>query len=432
MKTKLKRIAEIARKKLKEKFTSLYHLLNIEMLKRSHYNLPANRAVGVDGVSKEDYEAGLDENLAELVKRLKSMSYRPQPVRRVYIPKENNRLRPLGIPAYEDKIVQQALKEVLESIYEQDFLDCSYGFRPNRSCHDALKQLNRTIEKERINYVVDADIRGFFDNVDHKWMVRCLEQRIADPNIIRLVVRFLKAGVMEQGVWEPSTSGTAQGGNISPLLANIYLHYVLDLWFEKVVKKNLRGMAFIYRYADDFVCCFEHKEEAEAFFRALKKRLAKFGLEIAEEKSKILAFGRNAQKGARDSGRSKPETFDFLGFTHYCSQSRKGRFRVKRRTSRKKLRQKLKEFNRWIKASRNKPRELVWKRVAQKLIGHHRYYAITDNIVMVSNYQYEILRYVFKWLNRCSQRRSYTWRKFWRVCDANIPKPRIYVNIYDL
>ncbi len=432
MGTVLARIAEIARNKPEEKFTSLYHHINVELLLKCHRELPANKAAGVDQVTKAAYEANLTENLNDLVERLKQWSYRPQPVRRAYIPKGDGKtMRPLGILAYEDKLVQLALTKLLEPIFEQDFLSFSYGFRPGRSCHDALRELNRMIEKDKVSYVVDADIRGFFDHVNHQWLMKCLEQRVADPNITRLITRLLRAGIMENGRWEPSEEGTVQGGNISPLLANIYLHFVLDLWFERVVKKNCRGDAAIIRYCDDFVCCFQYKEDAEKFYLELKQRLAKFGLEIAEEKSKVIAFGRFAGVNCKKKGLRKPDTFDFLGFTHYCGKSRDDRFRVKRKTSRKKFNAKVKAFKLWIQGARHQDIKDTWKKVHSKLHGHYRYYGITDNSEMLYNYRYAVKKLLFKWLNRRSQRKSFNYEEYNRFLKMNpLPIPRIHVNIY--
>lgn len=292
MNTKLDRIAEIARNKPKEKFTSLMHLVNKEMLLKCHYELSGNKATGVDDVTKKQYESNLDDNINNLVNRLKSFSYKPQPVRRVYIDKAcSNKKRPLGIPAYEDKIVQSAINKILKSIYEQDLMDSSFGFRENRSCHDALKILDKYLCRRRTNYIVDADIKGFFDNVDHKWMMKFLEHRIDDKNLLRYIARFLKSGVMDNGKFMKAYEGTPQGGIISPTLANIYLHYVIDIWFNNFIKKRCNGLAYIVRYADDFVCCFQYENEAKAFYGALKVRLEKFGLEIAEDKTKIIYFG---------------------------------------------------------------------------------------------------------------------------------------------
>lgn len=354
METKLARIAEIAKTKPKEAFTSLYHYLNGEMLLQCHHELRADKAAGIDAVTKEEYAKNLEGNINNLVERLKKHSYKPQPVLRVYIPKDNGKdKRPLGIPAYEDKIVELGLKKILQEIYEADFLNFSYGFRPKRSCHDALIELDNKIIWTT-SYIVDADIKGFFDNVNHEWLIKFIGVRIADPNIKRLIMKFLKAGVMNEGTIEPTEVGTPQGSIISPLLANVYLHYSLDLWFEKAIKPKLKGEASLVRYADDFVCCFQHKEEAEQFYAALKERLAKFELEIAENKSKIIEFGRYAAGSRKTKGLGKPETFDFLGFTHYCSRSQSGKFITKRKTSKKKFKAKVKAFTMWIKRAKDK------------------------------------------------------------------------------
>jgi RNA-directed DNA polymerase len=434
METKLLRIAELAKSKPKMKFTSLTHLLNEQTLTQCHQELPNKKATGVNGTTKEQYSENMEENIRDLVSRLKSKSYRPVPVRRMYIPKLNsNKKRPLGIPEHEDKIVQKGITKILNTIYENDFLDCSFGFRPNRNCHDALKILNQYIEKRAVSYVVDVDIKGFFDNVDHKWMIEFLKLRIADPNLLRIISRFLKGGYMEEGKKYKTDNGTPQGGVISPILANVYLHYVLDLWFEKVVRKQCKGQAYIVRYADDFVCCFQHKSEAQQFFHSLKLRLKKFKLEIAEDKTKIIPFGRFAENNAKREGNSKPATFDFLGFTHYCGKSKQGKFRVKRKTSRKKVQGKLRETKEWLKTNRNKDIHTIMDRFRRSLIGYYNYYCITDNTQIVNNFKEKIEYLLFKWLNRRSQRKSFTWDKFRLFLNKYpLPSPRIKVNIYDL
>lgn len=431
METKLARIAEKAKANPKEVFTSLYHYLNEELLTQCHNELSADKAAGVDEVTKEEYEKDLKGNISKLVERLKKHSYKPQPVRRVYIPKDNGKVRPLGIPAYEDKIVQQGLKKILEKIYENDFLNNSYGFRPGRSCHDALKELGKRI-MGKTNHIVDADIKGFFDNVSHEWMMKFIGVRIADPNITRLINKFLKAGVMEEGKIEPTEVGTPQGGVISPLLANVYLHYALDLWFEIAIKPKMRGEASLVRYADDFVCCFQYKEEAEQFYAELKERLAKFGLEIAVNKSKIIEFGRFAAGNRKAKGIGKPETFDFLGFTHYCSQTRNGKFTVKRKTSRKKFKAKIKAFATWIREKRDTENiRSIFKTVKRKLQGHYNYYGVTDNYRRIAKYRDIVGKLTFKWLNRRSQRKSFSWDKFNLYLKQNrLPKPRIRVSLW--
>ncbi|MDR7235956.1 group II intron reverse transcriptase/maturase [Neobacillus drentensis] len=434
MKTKLLRIAELAKFDSKMKFTSLAHLLNNQALVQCHLELPNKKATGINGTTKEQYSENLEGNMEDLVSRLKSKSYRPVPVRRMYIPKLNSdKKRPLGIPEHEDKIVQKGITKILNTIYENDFLDCSFGFRPNRNCHDALKILNYYIEKKSVNYIVDVDIKGFFDNVDHTWMMEFLKLRIADPNLLSIISRFLKGGYMEEGKKYKTDNGTPQGGVISPILANVYLHYVLDLWFEKRVRKQCKGQAYIVRYADDFVCCFQYKSEAEQFFHSLKLRLKKFNLEIAEDKTKIIPFGRFAEINANQKGRSKPDTFDFLGFTHYCGKSKHGNFRVKRKSSSKKVRGKLKETKEWLKSNRSKDIHMIMDRFKRSLIGYYNYYCITDNTQNVNNFKDTIEYLLFKWLNRRSQRKSFTWDKFRLFLNKYpLPSPRIKVNIYEL
>ena len=434
METKLLRIAELAKSDPKMKFTSLAHLLNVQSLIQCHHELPNNKATGVNGTTKEQYAESLEENIMDLTNRLKSKSYRPIPVRRMYIPKLNsNKKRPLGIPEHEDKIVQKGIAKVLNAIYENDFLDCSFGFRPNRNCHDALKILNFYIEKRLVSYVVDVDIKGFFDNVDHKWMMEFLKHRITDPSLLRIISRFLKGGYMEEGRRYKTDKGTPQGGVISPILANVYLHYVLDLWFEKVVRKQCEGQAYMVRYADDFVCCFQHKREAIQFYESLKLRLKKFNLEIAEDKTKVIPFGRFAENNAKRTGNGKPATFDFLGFTHYCGKSKQGKFRVKRKSSRKKVQGKLKESKEWLKSNRNKNIHLIMERFRRSLVGYYNYYCITDNSQTVNDFKEKIEILLFKWLNRRSQRKSFTWDKFRLFLQMfPLPKPRIRVNIYEL
>jgi len=428
MRTKLERIARIAKERPEERFTSLVHLINEESLIRAHRQMKAKKAPGVDKVTKDKYEENLTENVRGLITRMKRNSYRPQPVLRRYISKiGTTESRPLGIPAYEDKLVQLALKEILEAVYEQDFLNCSYGFRPHRGCHEALKALNYSIEKKEINYLADIDIKGFFEHLDHRRLMEFLSIRIADPKIKRLVVKFLKAGIMEEGRLLPTSEGTPQGGIISPLLANIYLHYVLDLWFIETVKKRCKGSAYLIRYADDFVCCFQYQEEAYRFYQELTERLKTFNLEVAEDKSKIIAFGKDSLN------RLKPTTFDFLGFTHYASKSKKGKFRVKRKTSRKKFTASLRRCKDWLRTNRNMEIKIIMGKLTTKLLGYYHYYGITDNTKPLVSFRTEVSKLLFKWLNRRSQKKSFDWNKFNLFLRRYpLPYPKIYVHIYDL
>lgn len=431
METKLARIAEIAKAKPKERFTNLVHLVNETLLTQCHRELKSRKSTGIDNVTKEAYEVDFVDNISRLHQALKAMSYKPQAVKRTYIPKGGSiKLRPLGIPAYEDKIVQLALSKILTAIYEQDFLDTSYGFRPERNCHDALRTLHNTIMSKKINWIVDADIEGFFDNVNHEWMRRALEVRIKDPQIIRLVMRILKAGIMEQGVIKPSLMGTPQGGVISPILANIYLHYILDLWFDRIIKRSLSGSAYMIRYADDFICCFQYRKEAYRFLEALEKRLAKFGLKLAAEKTRIIEFGMFAAQSRRSKGEGKPEPFDFLGFTHYCGLSRNGKFRVKRRTSKQKLNGAVARIKQWLKQARYLPVRDIIKGLNLRLVGHFRYYGVTDNSPGISSFLHIVTGLLFKWLNRRSQRNSYTWENFKKLLSVYpLQKARIYVSV---
>lgn len=289
--TKLARIAQISKEKPKEVFTSIYHLLNEEMLMLCHKELDGNKATGIDGITKAEYEENLEENIKNLAKELQNMSYVPSPAKRVYIPKANGKMRGLAIANYEDKIVQLGMKKIIEAIFEPKFPNCMYGFRPNKSCHDALKALNRNIENGKVSYIVDADIKGYFDHVDHEWLIRCVEQHIKDPRVIRMIKRFLKAGIIEKTAKIDTTEGTPQGSILSPVLANIYMYYVIALWFEKKVKLKFKGESYVTIYADDTVFCFQYKEEAEIFMNELlPSRLRKFGLELATDKTKLLSF----------------------------------------------------------------------------------------------------------------------------------------------
>ena len=438
METKLRTLTEKARRDVKLRFTSLAHYLDENFLKGCYEEIrrkkaPGGRpkAPGVDGVVIEEYGKDLDANLKDLVARMKAKAYRPQPVRRVYIPKLDGGERPLGILAAEDKIVQLGIAKILSAIYETDFLGVSYGFRPGRNAHQAVARVGQAITRQPVNYVVDMDIEKFFDSMSQDWLIKCLEVRIADPSLIRLVVRFLKSGVMEEGKWTQTELGAPQGGNLSPVLSNIFLHYVLDLWMEKKIRPTLKGYAEYCRFADDFVVCFEREDEAKAFSEELKARLAKFGLKLSEKKSGVIAFGRSIWEKARNEG-GRIGTFDFLGFTHYCGKSRKGAFRLGRKTSSKKFRAKLKAMNLWLKTVRNMvPLEEWWPVLCAKLRGHYSYYGISGNIRALQAFYWMTQKWAFKWINRRSQKRSYNWEQFYRYLQWNpLPRPRIYHPLY--
>ena len=432
MKVKLKQIAMKAKQDKRVKFTSLAHHINEENLAECYLELKRNKACGIDGVTKEAYGKNLEENLKQLVTSLKNKSYRPKAVKRVYIPKAGkDEKRKLGLPSVEDKLVQMMLKKLLESVFEADFVNHSYGFRPGRSCHDAIKALDNSVMTKPVNTIVEVDIRKYFDTVNHYWLQRCLEERIADPNILWLVRRFLKAGVMEEGNLLASNVGTPQGGVISPLLANIYLHYVLDLWFEKRIKPRSKGYMELIRYCDDFVVCCESEHDAKDFLVSLKQRLSKFNLEVAEDKTQLLKFGRRAWQLAQKH-KEKVATFNFLGFTHYCTKSRRGKFIMGHRTSKENLSRKLKEAKIWLKKVRNQRRLTEWWPVLKaKLIGHYNYFGISGNFHCLKKFYSRIFSMVFTWINRRSQKKSMTFDQYLKYLEYNpLPTPRICYALY--
>ena len=431
METKLGRIADKSAREARPIFTSLYHLLNEEMLLKCHRELSGNKAVGIDEVTKEEYSRNLEENIQRLVTKLKHKAYKPQPVKRVYIPKANGSKRPLGIAAYEDKIVQLGLKKILEAVYEPKFQNEMYGFRPRRNCHMAIKSMCGSIIRKRIDYVVDADIKGFFDHMNHEWVLKFVGYYIKDPNILNLINKFLKAGVLDEGRYETISEGSVQGGNISPILANIYMHHVLVLWYKAYFEKRGRGNSFLVVYADDFIAGFETKSEAERYYRELQERLRKYGLEIEMSKSRLLEFGRYAKERRKRRGEGRPETFDFLGFTFYCGETLEGKYCVIPRTNSKRFRKSLKEMNLWLKHNRNIPLKELMPRLNQKLVGHYRYYGVSYNVQMLVKYHYYVVNMLFKWLNRRSQKKSFTWEQFHMMLTYYpIAKPKRYVNLY--
>lgn len=432
VKTKLHRIAEKARKEPGFKFTSLYHLMNEELLRECFQRLRKDAVAGTDKVTKEEYAENLEANLRDLTERLQRMAYKPQAVRRKYIPKPGStKQRPLGIPCFEDKLVQAGLVRILEAVYEQDFYDDSYGFRPERSCHQALRALSETVENGPINHIVEADIKGFFDHVNQEWLMKFLSHRTEDKRIQRMVKRTLKAGVLEDGTIAVSDAGTPQGGVISPLLANIYLHYVLDLWFAKVFKGKCTGFARLIRYADDFIVCFQHKADAEKFSMELLERLARFGLEVEPTKTRVMEFGRFAIQNAKARG-ERTGTFDFLGFTHYCGTRRDGKgFRMKRATARKRFTAKVHAFKNWLKYARTQKTVELWQGAIVRLRGHYGYYGVTDNLPGIKRFAEEIKKLMFKWLNRRGKRGCLNWEKFCEMLKRfPLPEPRVRVSMF--
>ncbi len=428
---KLSLITGHARRDPDFQFTSLAHLLNVEYLRDCYKSLNRNKAVGIDNVRWEEYGRNLDENLVLLVSKLKRKKYKPIAARRVYIPKSKTEKRPLGISALENKIVERGITWILESIYEQDFLNCSYGFRPKRNCHQALKELNDLIMFQPVNHIVEADIKGFFDNVSHEKLMESIRIRIKDTTLLNLIEKFLKAGYVDDGILVKSDTGTPQGSILSPMLANIFLHYVLDTWFETTVKSRVRGFCEIVRYADDFVCVVRYADDAKRIERGLQNRFNKYGLEIHPTKSRNISFGRFERENARTQNR-RANTFDFLGFTHYCDRSRKGNFKVGRKTSGKKYSAKCRSMNTWLKAIRNQVKTKEWWKVLKaKLRGHFQYYGVSENYNGIVRFYKFTLRVVRKWMNRRSQKRTMSWVDFTKYLDHYpLPKPKIVHSLY--
>jgi len=397
---------------------------NVERLKKAYEGLNRKGAAGVDQVTWKEYGERLEENLEDLSGRLQRGAYRARPVRRVYIPKSDGRQRPLGVPALEDKIVQSATAEVLNAVYEQDFVGFSYGFRPGRSQHNALDAVSVGILGRKVSWVLDADIRGYFDAIDHEWLIRFVEHRIGDQRVIRHVKKWLKAGVLEDGKVTRGDHGTPQGGSISPLLANIYLHYVFDLWIQ-AWRKHAKGDVIVVRYADDFVVGFQHRYEAEGFMDELRERLAKFGLELHPDKTRLIEFGRFAASNRKQRGEGKPETFNFLGFTHICGKIRRGRFQVVRLTMKKRFRAKLKELKGELRYRLNRPLPEVGKWLKTVLNGYFQYHAVPGNSRIIWAFRYHVGRLWFRALKRRSQRSKLTWERMERIIDRHLPRPRI-------
>lgn len=408
--TKLALVSRRARENSKFQFTSLAHLLNVEFLRECYQSLGKEKACGIDGMSWHDYGKDLDANLIDLVNRLKAKRYHPLPAKRVYIPKGETGKRPLGLPAIEDKIVQKGIARILGAIYEADFCDCSYGFRPGRSCHQALKAVDAAIMSRPVSYVIEADIQGFFDHVCHDWMMRFLQVRIRDSSLLLLIRRFLKAGYVDSGLLVRTDEGTPQGGPLSPMLANIVLHYVLDLWFAKRVQPQVRGYCHLVRYADDFLVLVQYRDSADRIERLLWQRFARFGLTLHPQKTRTVSFGRFERDRAGREGR-KANTFEFLGLTHYCGLSRRGRFLLGRKTSRKRFARACRQLACWLRDARPLAMKLWWPQLAAKLRGHYQYYGVSGNSRMIWRFNYVAMRTLHKWLNRRSQCKSFTWRQ---------------------
>jgi RNA-directed DNA polymerase len=421
----LDRVREVARRDKEARFTALLHHVDLNRLRAAYWAINPKAATGVDGVTWSTYGQDLEANLRDLHARVHAGRYRARPSRRVYIPKADGRQRPLGIASLEDKILQRAVVEVLNAIYEVDFVGFSYGFRPGRSPHDALDALAAGIVKKKVNWVLDADIRDFFTSLDQDWLQKFLEHRIADRRVLRLIRKWVKAGVIEEGSWSETTVGTPQGASASPLLANVYLHYVFDRWARQWRRRNAGGDVVITRFADDFVTGFEHKADAQRFLSDLRERFAKFGLELHPDKTRLIEFGRFAaeRRGARGVG--KPETFDFLGFTHYCGKTRSGRFWLKRKTISKRMRAKLVEVKDQLKRRRHLPIPEQGKWLASVVRGHLAYYAVPGNTDAIAAFRDQVRRLWFKALRRRSQRTRINWDRMSRIATRWLPPARI-------
>ena len=419
-------VRQVAKARKQERFTALLHHLSVDLLRDSFYALKRQAAPGVDGVTWEEYETGLEDRMADLHGRVHRGAYRAQPSRRVYIPKADGRQRPLGVAALEDKIVQQAVVTILNQIYEVDFKGFSYGFRPGRNPHQALDALTVGIQTKRVNWILDADIRTFFDRMSHEWILQFVDHRVADRRILGLIRKWMMAGVSEQGQWSETTVGTPQGSVASPLLANIYLHYVFDLWVEAWRKKVAEGDVIVVRYADDLVVGFESRTDAERFLEQFRERLAKFGLELHADKTRLIEFGRNAARNRKQRGEGKPETFTFLGFTHYCGKRRSnGSFIVWRKTAKKRMVAKLHAIKAELIRQKHEPTALVGKWLRQVTLGYYQYHAVPGNLNRLGVFMHHLRRMWRAVLARRSQRGQVSWQRHTPLLDRWIPFPRV-------
>jgi group II intron reverse transcriptase/maturase len=417
-------VRRVARRDKKVKFTALLHHVTVDRLRQAFEDVNKKAAAGVDGVTWEQYQANLEENLRGLHGRLRRGAYRVKPSRRVYIPKADGRQRPLGITALEDKIVQRAVVEVLNAIYEEDFIGFSYGFRPGRGQHDALDALTTGIKRKKVCFVLDADVRGFFDAIDHGWLVKFVEHRIADKRVLRLIQKWLSAGVVEDGEWTACEEGTPQGATASPLLANIYLHYVLDLWAQQWRKRTARGDVIITRFADDFIVGFQHRADAERFLRELKERLKQFSLELHPEKTRLIEFGRHAANHRKRAELGAPETFNFLGFTHMCGTTKSGKFQVVRRTMQKRMTAKLHELKSELQQRRHRPIPEQGQWLHSVVRGHFAYYGVPGNEKRLRSFRDQVKRLWLRALRRRGQRDKMNWTRMGRLETRWLPPVR--------
>jgi RNA-directed DNA polymerase len=421
----LERIRKAAKEREKERFTALLHHISIDLLEEAFFDLKANAAPGVDGLTWREYEAEVECKLEDLHARLHRGAYRALPSRRVYIPKPDGRQRPLAVAALEDKIVQSATATVLNAIYEEDFLGFSYGFRPGRGTHDALDALVVGITSTKVNWILDADIRSFFDTVNQDWLIRFVEHRIGDRRIIRLIQKWLKVGVLEDGIVAVSEEGTGQGSVISPLLANIYLHYALDLWAERWRRREATGDMIIVRYADDFIVGFQHENDARRFSNEMRERLQEFALSLHPEKTRLIEFGRCAAENRKRRGLGKPETFNFLGFTFICGKSRRGKFQIKRKSRRDRMRAKLQAIKQELRWRMHQPIPQQGKWLRQVVTGYFNYHAVPTNMSTLTAFLFHVTNLWQRTLRRRSQKDWTTWARIKRLADDWLPKPRI-------
>ncbi|HKU24024.1 MAG TPA: group II intron reverse transcriptase/maturase [Candidatus Sulfotelmatobacter sp.] len=418
-------VRKAARENKEMKFTALLHHLTVDLLRESFYSLKKKAAPGVDGVTWQEYETGIEDRLIDLHGRVHRGAYRAQPSRRVYIEKADGRQRPLGVAALEDKLVQYAVATILNQIYEEDFLGFSYGFRPGRSQHDALDALSYALLKTKVNYILDADVRSFFDNLDKSWMIRFIEHRVADPRILRLIQKWLKAGVMEEGKWSEPKTGTPQGSVISPLLANVYLHYAFDLWVDVWRKKWAQGEVVVVRYADDIILGFQYRTDADRFLENLRERLAMFGLELHPDKTRRIEFGRFAEENRKRRGEGKPETFDFLGFTHISGKNSLGRFTVRRKTIRKRMRAKLQQLKQELQRRMHDPIAQTGRWLQSVVQGYFNYYAVPGNLDSLAVFRQRLLGLWWRRLRRRSQKHPFSWTRTLVLGDRWLPQPRV-------